>query len=84
MRQLLQPDPSTGVGRLRLRVDREDADPAVHAAAHGYDAAGLSVIESKKSMRARGVDSPDRAESSCLAVYEPFPVDAHRRRGLLN
>ena len=31
------------------------------------------MIESKKSLRERGLDSPDRAEAALLCVYEPAP-----------
>lgn len=81
-RELMEPDPSTGYGRLRLRVDREClvqlSNPDM-----GWTAGGFVVVESKKSMKKRGVSSPDRAEGALLAVYEPEPIVHGKRRGLL-
>ena len=79
MRQLLQPDPSSGFQHLRLRVDRKCA--AQLSGPKSSSPTGLTVVESKASMKARGVPSPDRAEAAMLAVYEPFPLT--RRRGLI-
>ncbi|NGO67017.1 hypothetical protein [Streptomyces boncukensis] len=82
-RALLQPDPSTGTGRLRLRIDREAAaqlsTPKLLSTTSGF-----TQIESKKAMKARGMKSPDRAEAILLALYEPEPLNKPRRRGLLN
>ncbi|MFJ2745238.1 hypothetical protein ACIO3O_36900 [Streptomyces sp. NPDC087440] len=82
-RSLLQPDPSTGRGRLRLRVDKKAsaqlATPKLLFRTNGY-----TEVESKKAMRARGMKSPDRAEAILLALYEPEPLAPPRRRGLLN
>ncbi|MEU9737235.1 hypothetical protein [Streptomyces sp. NPDC048002] len=50
----------------------------------GSNSAGYSVVESKKKMKQRGMKSPDRADAALLAVYEPGPINAPRRRGLLN
>jgi hypothetical protein len=77
-RALLQPDPSTGTGRLRLRVDREAAIQLTTPNL-GSNAGGFAVVESKKQMQARGMKSPDRAEAILLSVYEPGPV----RRGII-
>jgi hypothetical protein len=82
-RSLLQPDPSTGRGRLRFLIDKKSAaqlsTPKLLSNAGGY-----SVVESKKVMKARGMKSPDRAEALLLALYEPEPINPPRRRGLLN
>ncbi|MGY1502962.1 hypothetical protein ACW4TU_41410 [Streptomyces sp. QTS52] len=82
-RSLLQPDPSTGHGRLRYRIDKKStaqlSTPKLLSNAGGY-----SVIESKKQMTGRGMKSPDRAEAILLALYEPEPINQPRRRGLLN
>ncbi|WP_228044746.1 hypothetical protein [Streptomyces ferrugineus] len=82
-RSLLQPDPSTGHGRLRYRIDKKSAaqlsTPKLLSNAGGY-----SVVESKKQMKGRGMKSPDRAEAILLAPYEPEPINPPRRRGLLN
>ncbi|MCX4791800.1 hypothetical protein OG369_38730 [Streptomyces sp. NBC_01221] len=74
-RALLQPAPSTGSGRLRLRVDREAGIQLTTPNLAG----GQSVVESKNQMKVRGMKSPDRAEGILLAVYEP----GIRRRGLI-
>ncbi|MEU1592831.1 hypothetical protein ABZ468_08195 [Streptomyces sp. NPDC005708] len=82
-RALLQPDPSTGRGRLRLRVDRQTGIQ-LSTPKLGSNTAGYSVVESKKAMKARGMKSPDRADAALLTVYEPEPINPPRRRGLLN
>lgn len=82
MRQLLMPDPSTGAGRVRLRIGHKArvqlSTPELR------HQGGMAVVESKASMKSRGVDSPDRAEAACLAIYEPFPITGRRRRGLIS
>ncbi|MCX4677694.1 hypothetical protein OG413_20695 [Streptomyces sp. NBC_01433] len=82
-RSLLQPDPSTGRGRLRLHVDKKAATqlstPKLLSRTNGY-----TQVESKRAMKARGMKSPDRAEAVLLALYEPEPLHKPRRRGLLN
>ncbi|MCX5182604.1 hypothetical protein [Streptomyces sp. NBC_00268] len=82
-RSLLQPDPSTGRGRLRFRIDKKSA-AQLSTPKLLSNAGGFSVVESKKVMKARGMKSPDRAESILLAPYEPEPINPPRRRGLLN
>ncbi|MFJ4084937.1 hypothetical protein ACIP2Z_39090 [Streptomyces iakyrus] len=82
-RGLLQPDPSTGMGRLRLRVDRQTGIQ-LSTPRLGSNSAGYSVVESKKAMKQRGMKSPDRADAALLTVYEPEPINPPRRRGLLN
>ncbi|MFE7072597.1 hypothetical protein ACFU96_21200 [Streptomyces sp. NPDC057620] len=82
-RGLLQPDPSTGLGRLRLRVDRQTGIQ-LSTPRLGSNSAGYSVVESKKAMKRRGMKSPDRADAALLTVYEPEPINPPRRRGLLN
>lgn len=82
-RGLLQPDPSTGLGRLRLRVDRQTGIQ-LSTPRLGSNSAGYSVVESKKAMKQRGMKSPDRADAALLTVYEPEPINQPRRRGLLN
>ncbi|MGX1907666.1 hypothetical protein ACWIID_02200 [Streptomyces phaeochromogenes] len=82
-RGLLQPDPSTGLGRLRLRVDRQTGIQ-LSTPRLGSNSAGYSVVESKRTMKQRGMKSPDRADAALLAVYEPDPINPPRRRGLLN
>lgn len=81
-RFLLQPDPSTGYGRLRLRVDVK-AKAQLSLPQLGNNSSGFVVIESKQSMKKRGLHSPDRAEAALLAVYEPEPLNPAKRRGIL-
>lgn len=81
-RSLLQPDPSTGVGRLRLRIDGRAA-AQLSTPNQGANSAGLVTIETKASMKARGAHSPDRAEGLLLGVYEPGGATTSRRRGLI-
>ncbi|MFF9778291.1 hypothetical protein ACF1HJ_32115 [Streptomyces sp. NPDC013978] len=80
-RALLQPDPDTGVGRLRLRTDR-NAAIQLTTPKLGYNSGGHTVIGSKKAMSARGMKSPDHAEAVLLAVYELEPI-IRRGGGLL-
>ncbi len=79
----MQPDPSTGYGKLRLRVDQK-AQVQLSLPRLGNNGTGHVVVESKSSMKKRSVNSPDRAEAVLLCVYEPFPVGTRRNRGLLN
>lgn len=62
-------------GSLRLRVDKRTR-AQLSGPTYGTRAAGgTTVIESKKSMKARGLASPDRAEALLLAVYEPLMTE---------
>lgn len=81
-RYVLQPDPRTGLGRIRLRVD-EQCRVQLTLPKQGNNAAGYVLVESKGSLKARGVHSPDRAEGALLAIYEPFPIQPRKRRGIL-
>jgi hypothetical protein len=58
-------------GQLRLRVDTRTL-AQLSAPTYGTNGSGLTVVEGKPSMKARGVSSPDRAEAVLLAVYEPL------------
>ena len=77
-RTLMQPratdDTGTGVGvrrgLLRVRVDDQTA-AQLGGPKYTTNSAGQTVIESKDSMRKRGLRSPDRAESFLMAVYQP-------------
>lgn len=76
-RELLQPDES---GRVRLRLDVDGKCAAqLRAPMYGTNSSGRTVIETKKSMKDRGVSSPDRAEAVLLAAYEP----KRKRKGRL-
>lgn len=82
LRALLQPDPTSGRGRLRLRLDQK-AKAQLSQPRLGNNASGYSLVESKKEMKRRGIHSPDRAEAALLAIYEPEPVNQPKRLGLL-
>lgn len=56
--------------RLRFRVTRTTV-AQLTSPKYGTNASGFTVIETKKSMKERGLRSPDRAESLLLALYEP-------------
>jgi hypothetical protein len=81
-RYVLQPDPRTGLGRVRLRVD-EQCKVQLALPMLGNNSAGYALVESKAKLKARGVSSPDRAEGALLAIYEPFPIQPKKRRGIL-
>ncbi|MEU8378708.1 hypothetical protein [Streptosporangium sp. NPDC048865] len=68
-RALVQPN-AAGNSALRLRVD-DKTKAQLGAPKLTTDSAGFAVVETKKSMKGRGVDSPDRAEAALLSVYEP-------------
>lgn len=82
-RFMLQMQPGTGAGRLRLRIDHQ-AKVQLSLPQIGYNSRGDVVVESKANMKKRGVSSPDRAEAALLSIYEPEPLNQRRRRGLLN
>lgn len=69
MRSLLQPRPGGGAA-VRLRVDRRTL-AQLRSPRLATNATGWTVVESKRSMKDRGLSSPDRAEAVLLAVYEP-------------
>lgn len=69
-RQLLQPrgvQPSA----VRLRVPNKAA-AQLAAPTYRTNSAGFTVIESKKSMKDRGLSSPDQGEALLLGWYEPM------------
>jgi hypothetical protein len=68
-REMFKPDPA-GQTRVRLDVDSKTA-AQLRGPNYGTNSSGQTVIESKKSMRERGIPSPDRAEAALLAIYEP-------------
>jgi hypothetical protein len=90
-RFLLQPDPKTGEGRIRIRIvdnaaadkNRGNAATQLSVPNFGNNSGGLIVVESKASMKKRGRPSPDRAEALLLAFYEPEPVRTKPRRGII-
>jgi len=81
MRSLLQPGPDGGQ-RVRLRVDSKTL-AQLRAPTLGTSSTGHAVVESKKSLRQRGLPSPDRAEAVLLACYEPAPRPVRKRARLL-
>jgi hypothetical protein len=62
-----------GPPRVRLDVDEQTARQ-LSAPNIEYHSSGRNLVESKESMRRRGVSSPDRADAVLLAMYEPKPA----------
>lgn len=81
MRSLLQPTRDR-TGTLRLRLDQRSLaqlrTPTVR-----YTSTGHAQVESKASMKTRGVSSPDRAEAVLLALFEPAPALRRKRARLI-
>lgn len=65
--------------KVRFRID-EQTKAQLAAPAYGTNAQGKTVIESKKSMKQRGLKSPDRGEALLLAWYEPYVEPVRRAR----
>lgn len=76
-RALISP---AAAGSLRMRVDRKRTLAQLASPTYGTNSSGHTVIESKRSLRERGLSSPDRAEAALLAVYEPAPPVSKRRK----
>lgn len=74
-RGLLQPPAPNEAGAIRLRVDDRTV-AQLSAPMYGTSSQGLTVIESKDSLRKRGLNSPDRGEAVLMAFYEPQPAAA--------
>lgn len=79
LRTLVQPSRGKPI---RLRIDRKAqaqlSSPSMKSTSHGK-----TLIESKDSMRRRGLSSPDRAEALLLAPYEPLLAPVKRKARLL-
>jgi hypothetical protein len=73
MRSLLQPTRDR-TGTLRLRLDKRTLAQLRTPTLSYISATGKANVESKTSMKARGVSSPDRAEAVLLTVFEPAPL----------
>lgn len=72
-RSLLTPAGPGEPGGLRLGA-LDDRTLAQLSGPHlETNSGGFAYVEAKKHMKARGVRSPDRAESILLAAYEPQP-----------
>lgn len=69
-RALMQPVRTAPAGMIRLRVDSKCL-AQLRAPTKGTTMTGHTRIESKKSMKKRGLASPDRAEAVLLGLYEP-------------
>lgn len=76
----LQPGPD---GEVKLRLDVDDKTAAqLRGPKYATTSRGVVQIEGKKSMKERGLSSPDRAEALLLAGYEP--QGKRKRARLLN
>lgn len=78
-RALLAPADTGQPGQMRLEVD-DRTKAQFSAPNYGTTSLGRTKIESKKSMKQRGVRSPDRAEAVLLCLYEP---KVKQKRGLI-
>ena len=61
-------------GTLRLEIGEKELRQLTTPSFRDDTAGGRILIESKDKLKARGLNSPDRADALCLAVYEPVPV----------
>jgi len=68
-RELVQPRTAADRPLCRLRVDHRTVGQ-LSAPTYRTTSSGQTQIESKKSMKARGITSPDRAEAVLLCAYE--------------
>jgi hypothetical protein len=80
-RALLQPD-DDGAARIRLRVDSRTL-AQLRAPTIGTTSTGHTRVESKDSLKERGLSSPDRAEAALMAVYEPAPPTSRKKKARL-
>jgi hypothetical protein len=83
MRDLLPrpTDDDEGVApKIRLRVDRKTVAQLTAPEYSTTASGGMTVVESKKSLKKRGMSSPDRAESILLCLYEPAPKKPKKRK----
>lgn len=76
-RELLTPD-SAGIPAWTLDIDTR-TQAQLSAPTYSTNASGRTVVESKKSMKERGIKSPDRAEALLLSVYEPVTRKKKKR-----
>lgn len=75
-RTLIQPDSrNEGVQDLWLAIDTKEL-AQLNGPQYATDSAGRIQVESKASMKKRGIHSPDRAEAMLLAVYESATAPA--------
>jgi hypothetical protein len=66
--------------RVRLRVDNKTIAQLTSPGISTRASDSATVVESKDSMKARGLSSPDRGEAVLLSVYEPAPPLLKRRK----
>jgi hypothetical protein len=78
-RSVLQPQPGEGFPVIRLRLD-DKTRAQLSSPTYGTNASGKTVIESKKSLKDRGMRSPDRGEAVLLSLYEPLVPPKRRAR----
>lgn len=69
-RQLLQPRAGMP-SAIRLRVGKK-AQAQMSGPTYTTNSGGMTVIESKVKMKARGLPSPDQAEAVLMSWYEPL------------
>jgi hypothetical protein len=75
--QVEGPDGSLVAGPPAIRLEVDDTTARQLSAPNiEYASSGKNLVESKESMRKRGVSSPDRADAVLLCLYEPKPAGA--------
>jgi hypothetical protein len=78
----LKPGKDGTPSRFRLRIDRK-TQAQLSGPMLGTTALGMTKVESKDSMRGRGLSSPDRAESLLLSFYEPGKPRTRKKKAKL-
>lgn len=68
------------IPKIRLRVDSKTIAQMTSPTVGTRASDGATVVESKDSLKARGMNSPDRAEAVLLSVYEPAPPLVKRKK----
>lgn len=81
-RALLEPSREHPAGQVRLRVDHRTL-AQLRSPVMATTSEGFTEIESKRSLRTRGLSSPDRAEALLLCLYEPGPAPRRRHKARL-
>ena len=70
LRTLLQPESTNPDPQIKLNIDQKTA-AQLTSPIYKSDSSGRIQIESKKDMKRRGLNSPDRAEAVLLSLFEP-------------
>ncbi|MCD8206699.1 MAG: terminase B [Bacteroidales bacterium] len=83
VRDLIQPFDDEGTPRRPQLILPDDADVVGQLSCRKYGFQGTRVkVESKKDMKARGLSSPDEADSVLLAVLPALQKERNKRKGV--